>query len=45
MLKAAISRRAMLLLFDHGDELTIQAGEEGIRFLLCSGQSLKEPVA
>jgi len=34
-----------LVLFDQGDELTIQAGEDGIRFLLVSGQPLKEPVA
>jgi redox-sensitive bicupin YhaK (pirin superfamily) len=34
-----------LVLFDNGDELTVQAGEEGIRFLLCSGQPLQEPVA
>jgi len=34
-----------LLLFDQGYELTVQAGDEGIRFLLCSGQPLKEPVA
>jgi redox-sensitive bicupin YhaK (pirin superfamily) len=34
-----------LLLFDQGDELTVQAGLEGVRFLLCSGQPLKEPVA
>src|SRR5689334_5339342 len=34
-----------LLLFDQGDELTVQAGEDGIRFLLCSGRPLKEPVA
>jgi redox-sensitive bicupin YhaK (pirin superfamily) len=34
-----------LLLFDQGDELTVQAADEGIRFLLCSGQPLKEPVA
>jgi quercetin 2,3-dioxygenase len=32
-------------LFDAGDEVTVQAGEEGIRFLLVSGQPLKEPVA
>jgi redox-sensitive bicupin YhaK (pirin superfamily) len=25
--------------------VTVQAGEEGIRFLLVSGQPLKEPVA
>ena len=34
-----------LVLFDAGDEVTVRAGEEGIRFLLVSGQPLKEPVA
>ncbi|MEP7352617.1 MAG: pirin family protein [Acidobacteriota bacterium] len=34
-----------LVLFDRGDELEIQAGEEGIRFLLVSGKPLGEPVA
>jgi len=34
-----------LVLFDQGDELTVQAGEEGIRFLLVSGKPLQEPVA
>lgn len=34
-----------LILFDRGDEVTVQAGEEGIRFLLVSGKPLKEPVA
>jgi redox-sensitive bicupin YhaK (pirin superfamily) len=34
-----------LVLFDAGDEVTVQAGEEGIRFLLVSGQPLEEPVA
>ncbi len=34
-----------LVLFDSGDEVTVQAGEDGIRFLLCSGKPLKEPVA
>ena len=34
-----------LILFDSGDEVTVQAGEEGIRFLLISGKPLKEPVA
>lgn len=34
-----------LVLFDSGDEVTVQAGEEGIRFLLISGKPLKEPVA
>jgi redox-sensitive bicupin YhaK (pirin superfamily) len=34
-----------LVLFDRGDEVTVQAGPEGIRFLLVSGQPLEEPVA
>lgn len=34
-----------LVLFDTGDEVTIQAGDAGIRFLLVSGEPLKEPVA
>ena len=34
-----------LVLFDRGDELTVQAGEDGIRFLLVSGMPLREPVA
>jgi len=32
-------------LFDRGDEVTVQAGERGIRFLLVSGKPLEEPVA
>jgi quercetin 2,3-dioxygenase len=34
-----------LVLFDRGDEITVQAGPDGIRFLLVSGNPLKEPVA
>ena len=34
-----------LLLFDRGDEVTVQAGEHGIRFLLVSGKPIEEPVA
>ena len=34
-----------LVLFDSGDEITVQAGPEGIRFLLVSGAPLGEPVA
>ena len=34
-----------LILFDSGDEVTVQAGEEGIRFLLVSGKPINEPVA
>jgi hypothetical protein len=34
-----------LVLFDRGDEISVQAGPEGIRFLLVSGKPLEEPVA
>jgi redox-sensitive bicupin YhaK (pirin superfamily) len=34
-----------LVLFDSGDEVVVQAGDQGIRFLLISGKPLEEPVA
>jgi redox-sensitive bicupin YhaK (pirin superfamily) len=34
-----------IILFDRGDEVEVQAGEDGIRFLLVSGKPLEEPVA
>ena len=34
-----------LVVFDSGDEVTVQAGDEGIRFLLVSGKPIEEPVA
>ena len=34
-----------LVLFDRGDELEVEAGDDGIRFLLVSGQPIEEPVA
>ena len=34
-----------LILFDRGDEVEVEAGEDGIRFLLVSGKPLQEPVA
>ncbi len=34
-----------LVLFDRGDEVNVQAGDAGIRFLLISGKPLEEPVA
>ena len=33
------------MLFDRGDEVVVQAGEQGIRFLLVSGKPIEEPVA
>jgi redox-sensitive bicupin YhaK (pirin superfamily) len=34
-----------LVLFDSGDEIVVQAGDAGIRFLLVSGKPIEEPVA
>lgn len=39
------SKNRHLVLFDPGDEIAVQAGDEGIRFLLVSGYPLAEPVA
>jgi quercetin 2,3-dioxygenase len=34
-----------LVVFDQGDEVEVEAGEDGMRFLLVSGKPLGEPVA
>jgi redox-sensitive bicupin YhaK (pirin superfamily) len=34
-----------LVVFDSGDEVVLQAGEQGVRFLLVSGRPLREPIA
>jgi redox-sensitive bicupin YhaK (pirin superfamily) len=39
------TRDRSLVLFDRGDEITVQAADHGIRFLLVSGRPLEEPVA
>jgi redox-sensitive bicupin YhaK (pirin superfamily) len=39
------TRDRSLVLFDAGDEIVVQAGDQGIRFLLVSGRPLEEPVA
>ncbi len=39
------SRRAMPTMEGTGDEVTVQAGDRGIRFLLISGAPIGEPVA
>ena len=39
------SENRSLVLFDRGDEIVVQAAEEGIRFLLVSGKPIEEPVA
>jgi hypothetical protein len=41
----AVADNRSLVLFDRGDEVTVQAGDDGIRFLLVSGKPLQEPVA
>lgn len=40
-----VSGDRTLVVFDRGDEVTVQAGPEGVRFLLVSGKPIKEPVA
>ena len=40
-----LSGNRTLVRFGAGDEVTVTAGLQGIRFLLISGQPLKEPVA
>ncbi len=40
-----MSGNRTLIRFGTGDEITVQAGEEGVRFLLISGAPLQEPVA
>lgn len=34
-----------LVLFDGGEEVVVQAGDQGVRFLLVSGKPIEEPVA
>ena len=34
-----------LVVFDTGDEIVVQAGEKGVRFLLVTGKPIQEPVA
>ncbi|MGO4907665.1 pirin family protein [Pseudorhodobacter sp. W20_MBD10_FR17] len=40
-----MSGNRTLVQFGSGDEVTVQAGEQGVRFLLISGAPLREPVA
>ena len=40
-----LSGNRTLVLFDRGDEVVVNAGPKGVRFLLISGKPLKEPVA
>jgi redox-sensitive bicupin YhaK (pirin superfamily) len=45
IVRGDIAEDRCLVLFDSGDEVTVQAGPAGIRFLLISGRPLGEPVA
>ncbi len=40
-----LSGNRTLIRFGSGDEVTVTAGPEGIRFLLISGAPIEEPVA
>ena len=40
-----LSGNRTLVVFDTGDEETVQSGDQGIRFLLVTGKPIKEPVA
>ncbi len=40
-----MSGNRTLVVFDAGDEVVVQAGEKGIRFLLVTGKPIQEPVA
>jgi redox-sensitive bicupin YhaK (pirin superfamily) len=40
-----LSGNRTLIRFGTGDEVTVQAGPEGVRFLLISGAPIQEPVA
>lgn len=40
-----LSGNRTLVRFGTGDEITVQAGEDGVRFLLISGAPIEEPVA
>jgi redox-sensitive bicupin YhaK (pirin superfamily) len=44
-LVAGMAEDRCLVLFDSGDEVAVQSGPAGIRFLLVSGRPLGEPVA
>lgn len=41
----ALAQNRWLVLFGRGDEVAVEAGHDGIRFLLVSGKPLQEPVA
>ena len=44
LMRERIGNRS-LVVFGNGDDVTVQTGDEGIRFLLVSGKPIEEPVA
>ena len=44
LVRETIGNRS-LVVFDSGDEVVVQAGDQGVRFLLVSGAPIREPVA
>jgi redox-sensitive bicupin YhaK (pirin superfamily) len=44
LVRDAVGNRS-LVVFGSGDEISVQAGDEGVRFLLVSGRPLREPIA
>ncbi len=44
LLRDSVGNRS-LVVFGRGDEISVQAGDEGVRFLLVSGRPLREPIA
>jgi len=40
-----MSGNRTLVRFDTGDKISLRSGPQGVRFLLCSGRPLQEPVA
>ncbi|WP_294620335.1 pirin family protein [uncultured Roseovarius sp.] len=40
-----LSGNRTLIRFGEGDEITVEAGDEGLRFLLMTGRPIQEPVA
>ena len=43
-MRDAVGNRS-LVVFGSGDEVVVQAGDQGVRFLLVSGAPIREPVA
>jgi redox-sensitive bicupin YhaK (pirin superfamily) len=40
-----LAENRSLVVFDRGDEVTVDSGEQGMRFLLVSGKPIEEPIA